>query len=117
MENPATWGPAEKAVDGAITDAYKNRHAGLVGLSLTRQITDRLRKAGLLRERTLAHCVTCDFPLAATETCSACGAITAVLCLNCHPRDDADRALVAVMKKETGVASMPETETRMATTV
>ena len=101
MENPATWGQPERIVDKAVDDAYQNRKAGLIGLSLTRQITDALRAAGLLRERQLAHCVTCDFPLAATETCAKCGATTAVLCLSCHPRSEADKTLVAAMRNET----------------
>lgn len=98
MENPASWGEAEKIVDQAIDNAYHNRKLGLIGLSLTRQITDALKAAGLLRSRALVHCITCDFPLAATETCSHCGAITGILCLSCHPRNDADKVLAAAMK-------------------
>jgi len=109
MENPATWGLAEKTVDSMITDAYENRKTGLAGLSLARRITDALRKEGLLRDRTLAHCVTCDFPLAATEKCSTCGAITAVLCLSCHPRDEADTVLVTALRP------MAQTETMAGT--
>ncbi len=100
MENPASWGEAEKTVDQAIENAYHNRKTGLIGLSLTRQVTDALRAAGLLRDRALAHCITCDFPLAATETCSRCGAVTAVLCLSCHPRDETDKVLVMAVRDD-----------------
>jgi hypothetical protein len=54
MENPATWGEAEKIVSRVITehDALMRREPGLCGLSLERQITDALRRAGLLAEHT-----------------------------------------------------------------
>lgn len=48
MENPATWGPAEHVVQEALdkaADAYTKK---MVGLSTTRQITDALRREGLL---------------------------------------------------------------------
>lgn len=50
MENPATWGKAEKVVFAALHEAEIARLKGVYGLSTTRQITDALRKAGLLRE-------------------------------------------------------------------
>jgi len=96
MENPATWGEAEKIVDRILEQAWRNEAP--CGLSLNRQITDALRLAGLLRERPLVHCVTCDFPLIAAETCDACGAVTAVVCLSCHPRSDADKVLAAALR-------------------
>lgn len=50
MENPGTWGPAERAVAGAIGDWEQACLKGIIGPSLTRRITDALRKAGLLKE-------------------------------------------------------------------
>ena len=52
MENPATWGPAEKVIDAAIEnhDHLVRTNPGFCGLSLTRQIADALREAGLLVE-------------------------------------------------------------------
>jgi hypothetical protein len=50
MENPATWGPAEKVVDDAYERWFRLRSQGYCGLSLARQITDALREAGLLKE-------------------------------------------------------------------
>ncbi len=50
MENPATWGEAEHIVSRVIV-AYEQRDPHIVGLSLTRQITDALREAGLLVDR------------------------------------------------------------------
>jgi len=52
MENPATWGEAEKVIhDVMMKDHYaKQEEPGLCGLSLPRQIADALRKAGLLKE-------------------------------------------------------------------
>jgi hypothetical protein len=58
MENPATWGPAERVVDGVIRDHYLARREEMkrgefrAGLSLARQITDALREAGLLPRET-----------------------------------------------------------------
>lgn len=48
MENPATWGPAEHAVQEAITEDFRDNEAGIIGLSLARKITDKLRAKGLL---------------------------------------------------------------------
>lgn len=50
MENPDTWGQAEKVIHEAHQDYWKHRAEGRIGLSLARQIADALRKAGLLRE-------------------------------------------------------------------
>lgn len=54
MENPASWGPAEHAVEQAL-QAYDENQARppgerTIGLSLNRQLTDALRREGLLRE-------------------------------------------------------------------
>lgn len=50
MENPATWGKAERLVHLAIRSHHNAQAAGFTGLSLVRTITDVLRDAGLLRE-------------------------------------------------------------------
>lgn len=54
MENPATWGPAEKIVQEVyvnwIESMEKPADERIAGLSLYRQITDALREAGLLKE-------------------------------------------------------------------
>lgn len=57
MENPATWGPAEKAVRAVLGDFFENQAKSITdpskaicGLSLERRITDALREAGLLKE-------------------------------------------------------------------
>lgn len=52
MENPATWGKAEEIVNDVILAEWdqQRREEFTVGLSLTRQITDALRAAGLLIE-------------------------------------------------------------------
>src|SRR5260370_7774227 len=54
MENPATWGPAEKIVDKILGDIVVNRakpiEEKIIGLSAAKQITDALRNAGLLKE-------------------------------------------------------------------
>jgi hypothetical protein len=50
MENPATWGKAERIVDKAIGDHDTAMQRGITGLSLVRHITDALREAGLLKE-------------------------------------------------------------------
>lgn len=57
MENPATWGPAEKIVhdvlneqDNILPRLRPSPGEVLCGLSLERQITDALREAGLLKE-------------------------------------------------------------------
>ena len=51
MENPATWGEAERIVNDAWTRWHDDVTGKMViGLSLARTITDALRKAGLLRE-------------------------------------------------------------------
>jgi hypothetical protein len=55
MENPATWGRAERIVRNVLTNFYDNQARAvtdpakiMVGLSLERQITDALRAEGLL---------------------------------------------------------------------
>lgn len=54
MENPATWGPAEKIIAEVHQAWIKNLHKPaderVIGLSLYRQIADALREAGLLSE-------------------------------------------------------------------
>lgn len=50
MENPATWGRAERVVSDAWTNWYDAHAKGVVGLSLPRTITDALRAEGLLKE-------------------------------------------------------------------
>ena len=54
MENPATWGPAEKIIQETYMKWYESQYepAGITvfGLSLYRQIADALRSAGLLKE-------------------------------------------------------------------
>lgn len=52
MENPATWGKAEHVVNDALAESDRAMLGGLIGLSLTRRITDALREAGLLKEDT-----------------------------------------------------------------
>lgn len=53
VENPATWGKAEKIVNRVLRDHYMNTKSDhpLIGLSLPRQITDALRNAGLLLDQ------------------------------------------------------------------
>ena len=48
MENPQTWGAAEKVVARALAEAELRREKGTPGLSVARQITDALRDSGLL---------------------------------------------------------------------
>jgi hypothetical protein len=57
MENPATWGQAERIVDRVLTDFFTNQEKLITdptkivfGRSLERQVTDALREAGLLIE-------------------------------------------------------------------
>jgi hypothetical protein len=50
MENPDTWGEAERIVSTAYLEWAADRDKGVIGLSLTRRVTDALRKAGLLKE-------------------------------------------------------------------
>lgn len=49
MENPATWGPAEKIIEQVLHDHAKLPR-GTCGLSVNRKIADALREAGLLKE-------------------------------------------------------------------
>lgn len=54
MENPATWGLAERIVSRVLNehrvDLRKSMDERVIGLSLERRITDALRKAGLLED-------------------------------------------------------------------
>lgn len=50
MENPNTWGPVEKTIAKAITDADKAFANGVMGKSIVRYISDALREAGYLKE-------------------------------------------------------------------
>lgn len=50
-ENPATWGPLEKAIAEALKQADEGRAAGRIGLSTVRQIADKLRETGLVKEQ------------------------------------------------------------------
>lgn len=57
MENPATWGLAENTVRDVLAEFFENKAKPITdeskticGLSLERQITDALRKTGLLKE-------------------------------------------------------------------
>lgn len=50
MENPATWGKAEHVVHRALVEAEEALDRGVIGLSKVRQITDALRREGLLVE-------------------------------------------------------------------
>jgi hypothetical protein len=52
MENPATWGTAERIVSDVLSrhDANMRSPSPVIGLSVVRQITDALREAGLLSE-------------------------------------------------------------------
>ena len=50
MENPATWGTAEKIVSKVLSETDNILPEFICGLSLERRITDALREAGLLKE-------------------------------------------------------------------
>jgi len=50
VENPATWGKAEQVVAEALEQAEESRRQMMCGLSEVRQITDALRREGLLKE-------------------------------------------------------------------
>jgi hypothetical protein len=50
VENPATWKQADKIVYQAMSGWYAAKEAGVVGLSITRSVTDALRKAGYLND-------------------------------------------------------------------
>ncbi len=58
MENPATWGEAERIVNETLCSAYEDRAAGVIGLSTARRVTDALRTAGLLTDEP-GVCVKC----------------------------------------------------------
>jgi hypothetical protein len=44
MENPATWGALEHAVDAALDRAEASHATGVIGLSRTRQVADAVRQ-------------------------------------------------------------------------
>ena len=50
MENPATWGEAEKVIYKALTDVQEARDNMICGLSAPARIAGALRLAGLLKE-------------------------------------------------------------------
>lgn len=51
MENPATWGPAEKVISKAWTDWTDwTQREGRIGLSLPKTIASALREADLLSD-------------------------------------------------------------------
>ena len=50
MENPATWGEAEKIIDRTLTAGNRAALRGEVGWSLAKQIAEALREACLLRD-------------------------------------------------------------------
>ena len=57
MENPATWGEAEKVIARATDEfAAQQQEGELYGASYYRYLADSLRKAGLLG----GHCASCD---------------------------------------------------------
>lgn len=50
MENPASWGEAERVVSIAIREHGRQMEDRICGFSLERMIVDALRQAGLLHE-------------------------------------------------------------------
>lgn len=52
VENPATWGKAERVIDEALDEADAAFQDQVCGLSVPRRIADALRQAGLLVETT-----------------------------------------------------------------
>jgi hypothetical protein len=57
MENPSSWGEAERIVQRVLDDFFANQDRAVTdpgklmfGRSLERRITDALREAGLLSE-------------------------------------------------------------------
>lgn len=50
MENPATWGEAERVIHSVLASTARAGEGFRYGLSVERQIADALRKAGLLKE-------------------------------------------------------------------
>jgi hypothetical protein len=51
MEDPATWGPAERVVQEALLEAQRASDEVRFGLSTARTVTNALRKARLLLDR------------------------------------------------------------------
>jgi hypothetical protein len=73
MENPATWGEAERIVDRVLTEFFANQEMlvtnpakVMFGYSLERLITNALREAGLLTEGD-AVCAVCGGALEETS--------------------------------------------------
>jgi len=50
MENPATWGVAEKVIHSVLAGRIQPGEGSRSGLSVAPQIADALREAGLLKE-------------------------------------------------------------------
>lgn len=87
MENPQTWGEAEKTIHKAMRDAELGRARGLVGLSAAAQVANALRCAGLLSDKsgTLLTCRTCQSPMEVLQTCGECGTPKLAICKTCNP--------------------------------
>jgi hypothetical protein len=51
MENPATWGPLERAIASALLQANEQHAAGIFGWSRTRLIANAVRKVAPLSDR------------------------------------------------------------------
>ena len=49
MENPATWGKAERIINDTMVQAMRAQAEGVYGLSMARQVADALRAANLLK--------------------------------------------------------------------
>lgn len=76
MENPATWGPAEKIVYETLVQAEKDDEKGLFGLSRAKKICNALAAAGLLIEpitKVEGICETCGCTLKKNGSCPWCG--------------------------------------------
>jgi hypothetical protein len=52
MENPATWGPAERIIDKVYEEWWDDIQQDICGWSLPMRITTALREAGLLPRET-----------------------------------------------------------------
>jgi hypothetical protein len=50
MENPDTWGKAEKVIAEAVREAAVAHQHGIIGWSQPKRIAEALRQAGLLKE-------------------------------------------------------------------
>jgi len=60
MENPATWGRAERVVDEALRKHAEMMAKHYCGLSDVRMVTDALRAAGLLKKEHQHAFIDCD---------------------------------------------------------